>query len=194
MNTIEKTFVMIKPDGVQRGLVGEIIARFERAGLKLAALKMVRLTKAEAEKFYPTEREWFKTVGEKTLKNYAKYGIDANKALGTSDPEKIGLTVKEWLVKFVTSAPVVCMALEGNHAVENARKLVGDTLPLNAAPGTIRGDYSLESADFANARKQAVVNLIHASSDASEAKRELALMFKENDFCVYARVEDKLFE
>jgi len=185
---------MVKPDGVQRGLVGAIIARFEQAGLKLVALKMVRLTKTEAEKFYPSEKSWFKTVGEKTLKNYAKYGIDAKKEIGVSDPEEIGRLVKKWLVEFVTSAPVVCMAWEGNHAVENVRKLVGDTLPLNAAPGTIRGDYSLESADFANARKRAIINLIHASSDSSEAKRELALMFKENEFCAYSRVEEKLFE
>jgi len=194
VNTIERTFVMVKPDGVQRGLVGAIIARFEQAGLKLVALKMVRLTKTEAEKFYPSEKSWFKTVGEKTLKNYAKYGIDAKKEIGVSDPEEIGRLVKKWLVEFVTSAPVVCMAWEGNHAVENVRKLVGDTLPLNAAPGTIRGDYSLESADFANARKRAIINLIHASSDSSEAKRELALMFKENEFCAYSRVEEKLFE
>jgi len=194
MNPVEKTYVMIKPDGVQRGLVGPVIARLERAGLKLIALKMVRLTKRDAEAFYPTSAEWFKSVGEKTLKNYAKYGIDAKNVLGTSDPEKIGRLIKEWLLKFVTSAPVVCMAWEGNHAVENVRKLVGATYPLDAVPGTIRGDYSIESADFSNEQKRAVINLIHASSDPQEAKRELALMFKESDFVSYARVEEKIFE
>jgi len=187
---MERTFVMLKPDCVQRGLVGECVSRLERAGLKMVAAKMMRPSKGFVEKFYPSSEDWLKTVGGKTLENYEKYGLDANKLIGTSDPLKIGKTVKKWLVDFISSGPVVATVWEGNHAVDVVRKLVGHTLPLSAAPGTIRGDYSFDASDLANARKRSVRNLIHASGTVEEAKAEVRIWFSEKELQSYKRADE----
>ncbi|MCX6767553.1 MAG: nucleoside-diphosphate kinase [Candidatus Micrarchaeota archaeon] len=187
---MERTFVMLKPDCVQRGLAGEAVSRLERTGLKLVALKMVKPSKDFVEKFYPSSDEWLRAVGGKTLENYEKYGIDAEKEVGTKDALKIGKMVKKWLVDFISSAPVVAMAWEGNHSVDIVRKIVGHTLPLSAAPGTIRGDYSVDSSDSANARKRPIRNLIHASGTVEEAKHEIGLWFSEKEIHSYKRADE----
>jgi len=187
---MERTFVMLKPDCVQRGLVGECVSRLERAGLKLVAAKMVRVQKGFVEKFYPSSEAWLRTVGQKTLDNYRHYGIDPAKAVGTADALKIGKAVKKWLVDFVSSGPVVAMVWEGNHAVDAVRKTIGHTLPLSAAPGTIRGDYSLDSSDLANARKRSIRNLIHASGTVGEAATEIKIWFSEKEIQSYKRADE----
>ncbi len=189
---MERTFVMVKPDGVQRALVGEIIRRFEKAGLKIVAMKMVRADKALVNKHYPSDEKWLSVVGGKTLESYQKYGIDAKKQLGTSDPVAIGKMVKGWLVDFICSDPVVAMVLEGNHAVENVRKIVGSTLPLVALPGTIRGDYAVDSPDLANARKRPIRNLVHASGSLEEAKFEISLWFTSKEIYEYGRADEEI--
>jgi nucleoside-diphosphate kinase len=174
---IERTFVMLKPDAVKRGLIGEIISVFEKAGLKVIALKMVRPSKELATRHYPETTEWLSTVGEKTLEGYAAIGLNVKEALGTDDKIAIGKMVKGWLVEFLTSGDVVAMVLEGNAAVLNVRRICGKTVPLFADPGSIRGRYSLDSPDLANAERRPVYNLVHASGEPEEAQSEIQLWF-----------------
>ena len=172
---MERTLVIIKPDGVRRQLVGDIIARFERCGLEIERLVQVLASADLLWRHYPSDEEWLAKVGGKTIKTYQTYGIDAVQELGTADPLEIGKMVKKWLVEFMTSGPVVAFVLRGNHAVDVVRKITGDTIPLFAAPGTIRGDYAVDSPDLANAEHRAVANLVHASGTVEEAKYEIGL-------------------
>ena len=183
---------MIKPDGVQRGLVGEITARFEKAGLKIAALKMVWVNEAHVRKHYPVNRtEWVKSIGERALETYKEYGYDPAEDLDDLDPMAMGRLMVKWLVDLLTSGPVVAMALEGNNAVKTVRKIVGHTFPDKAAPGTIRGDLSSEwGLTFKS--KRAAHNLVHASGNREEAEFELKLWFKKRDFHSYRRVDEGL--
>lgn len=190
---MEKTLVLVKPDGVQRGLVGEIIGRFEKAGLKLVAMKMVWVDKELVGKHYPESRtELLTGIGEKTLKTYAEYNKDAKAELGTDDPYEIGKLVNQWNKDLLTSGPVVAMVLEGNHAVDNVRRIVGPTLPVFAPPGTIRGDYAVDSPVSANETKRSVRNLIHASGNKEEADYEIDLWFGANDIHDYKRADEHL--
>ena len=176
---IERTLVIIKPDGVRRGLVGSIISVFEGAGLRLVAMKMVKPTRDLIFKHYPDSREWLESVGSKTCKAYEECGLDLREVFGTGDKIEIGRTVKSWLVDYLTSGDVVAVLLEGNAAVANVRRLCGDTFPMFADPGSIRGRYSLDSPDAANSEKRAVHNLVHASANLEEARFEISLWFPE---------------
>ncbi len=174
---MQRTFVMVKPDGVQRGLVGAIISRFEVAQMKIIALKMIKPEKSLVAKHYPDSADWFAAVGGKTLEGYALIGRDVKSELGTNDPVEIGRMVKGWLVDFISSGNVVAMVLEGNMAVRNVRRLCGNTLPIFADPGSIRGRYGLDSPDAANIEKRPVYNVVHASGEPEEADAEIALWF-----------------
>ena len=162
----QQSVVLVKPDGVKRGLIGELITRFEKAGLKIVAMKMVWVDKELVNKHYPESRtELMKAIGTKTLESYAKYGKDPNEEMGTMDPVEIGKMVNKWNIEFLSSGPVVAMLMEGVHAIESIRLIVGTTVPATAAPGTIRGDYSIDSPALANAKKRPLRNLIHASGN-----------------------------
>jgi nucleoside-diphosphate kinase len=176
-STIERTFVLIKPEGVQRKMVGKIISRFEEVGLELEAVKLVRASKELMERHYPSDDDWLRTVGGKTRNAYAEYGLDPTKEFGTDDALAIGREIKRWLVDYMTSGPVVAMILKGNRAVRGVRKLAGNTVPLFAEPGTIRGDFSTDSPDLANPERRPVYNLVHASGTVEEAEFEIALWF-----------------
>lgn len=173
----EQTYVMIKPDGVKKGLIGEIIRRFEQRDLKVVALEMFQPTTEQIDNHYPKDEAWIRRVGGKTLGTYEKYNIDAIKALGTKDDLEIGKMVRKWLVDYMVSAPLVRMVVEGVHAVDMVRKIVGPTMPYQAEMGTIRGDYSADSPAVANTEKRAVMNLIHASETAEEAQHEIKHWF-----------------
>lgn len=178
----ERTLVLIKPDGVKRGLVGEIAQRFERAGLKIVGMKMVEVPAEMAQKHYPESRtELMEAIGGKTLESYEAYGKDANEDFGTMEPAEIGKMVNKWNIEFLTSGPVVAILLEGLHAITNVRQMVGNTLPSKSEPGTIRGDYSLDSPALANEKKRSLRNLIHASGNEEEAKYEEQLWFRDED-------------
>ena len=192
---MERTFVAVKPDGVQRGLTGEIIGRFERAGLKIVALKMVVVSKELAEKHYPADREeMIVGIGQKSLDDYKKLELDAKKELGTDDPREIGELVRSWLADYITSGPVVAMVLESPHAIELVRKIVGNTLPLMAQPGTIRGDLSYDSAYLGNLRKRPIKNIIHASGNIDEADYEISLWFSPEEISSYRRADEAPME
>lgn len=188
----ERTLVFLKPDGVQRGLVGEVLGRFERAGLKIAGLKMVRPGAALLERHYPSDEGFLRTLGGKTREAFEAAGRDVRAETGTDDPMVIGRQVRQWLIDFVASGPVVALVLEGTHAVAVVRKLVGDTLPFRAAPGTIRGDFSADSPTVANLQKRPVRNLIHASGSLDEAAFEIGLWFAPEDLHDYRRVDEAL--
>lgn len=189
----EKTIVLIKPDGVKRGLIGEILARFERAGLKIVAMKMVWVDKELVHKHYPSARvEFLRGMGEKTLQTYEKYGKDAKEELGTKDPVEIGKMVNQWNIDFLSSGPVVAILLEGAHAIDSARLIAGPTLPVFAPGGTIRGDYSVDSPALANEQKRAVRNLVHASGNTEEAKYETELWFREYEIYDYKRSDENV--
>lgn len=178
-NLTQQTLVVMKPDAMERGLAGEIISRLEKAGLKIVAAKLVKVDEKLAKAHYPVTDEWLETVGNKSLGDYEKFGLDPIATMGTSEAKEIGKQIHQFNIKYLMEAPVLALVFQGNHAVELVRKLVGSTLPLLAAPGTIRGDYSNESAIVANADKRSIKNLVHASGEVEEAKREISLWFPE---------------
>ncbi|MDR7410099.1 MAG: nucleoside-diphosphate kinase [Armatimonadota bacterium] len=186
----ERTLVLVKPDGIQRGLVGEILARFERAGLKLVALKMVRAPRELLERHYPADETFLRTIGGKTKEAFEAYGLDVRERMGTEDPVEVGRRVREWLVDFMASGPVVAAVVEGVHAVSAVRKLVGQTLPVFADPGTIRGDWSTDSPTLANLEQRPVRNLVHASGTLEEAEYEVRLWFREDEIHAYRRADE----
>ena len=168
----EKTFVLIKPDGVQKGLIGEIIKRFEQRDLKIVALEMFLPTAEQIDKHYPKDKTWIKRLGEKSLNTYEKYGIAPKPLLGTTDQLEIGEMVRSWVIDYMSSAPLVRIVVQGLHAVDMVRKIAGSTLPYQADMGTIRGDFSNDSPALANSEKRAVMNLIHASETPQGAKNK----------------------
>lgn len=180
---IEKTLVLVKPDGVVRGLIGEIIKRFEQRGLKLVGLKMIKPTKELAEKHYPDSEQQISGMGAKTLQAGDKETI--RKLFKTEEPKEIGKVLRNWLVQFITSEPVVAMVVEGYKAISAVRKICGFTDPAKAELGTIRGDFGHTGIEGWNAKKSAVKNLVHASGSADEAENEIKLWFTEKEIYDY---------
>ena len=190
---MEQTLIILKPDAVARGIMGEIITRFERVGLKLVAGRFMVVSRDLADKHYPASRtEFIEGMGGKTLENYEALGIDPVAEFGHKDAHKIGLAIREWLVDMITAGPVLAMVWEGPHSVELVRKIVGHTLPLKSAPGTIRGDYSYDSSYLANTGKRPIKNLIHASGNVEEAQFEVDLWFPNSEIASYKRVEEEV--
>jgi len=186
----ERTLILIKPDGVHRALTGEILARLERAGLKLVALRMLRAQRGTLERHYPSNEDWVRTIGGKTKEAFETYGWDVRARMGTDDPLEIGRRVRGWLIDFMQSAPIVAAVFEGVHAVSVTRKLVGATLPVFAAPGTIRGDFAVDAPTVANEAQRPVRNLIHASGTVEEAEHEMSLWFDPGEVHRYARADE----
>ena len=153
---MERTLVLLKPDAVDRGLIGEIITRFEKVGLKIAGLKMLQAGKEHASKHY--------------TEDLAK---------------RRGQHVRDLMIEMLTSGPVVAVCLEGVEAVDIVRKMVGTTEPKAAAPGTIRGDYSHVSFKHADEKKMGVYNLVHASGSVEEAPVEIAVWFAAEELHEY---------
>ena len=166
---MKRTLVIIKPHAVQRGLVGEFLTRFERMGLKIAAIQVVNEQPEFWERFYPSDEHWYENAGRKTLENCRQNDIDVQERLGTTDPAAIGRMVMRWLVDHMSSGDSIAVVLEGNEALRKVRAACGATLPNTATPGTIRFDYSTDSPTLANDEKRPVYNLIHAS-DPDESR------------------------
>jgi nucleoside-diphosphate kinase len=175
----ERTFCMVKPDGVMRGLVGEIILRLEKAGLKVVAMKMTVPTDEQVKGHLPWSDEvWVARLGQKGLDSFELVPhVNPAEVMGTDDKLKIGREVVDSLFKYLKSGPVVCMVVEGIQAIEMVRKLAGHTLPFKAAVGTIRGDFSVDSPTVANVEKRSIHNLFHASENKSEAENEIKVWF-----------------
>lgn len=183
----ERTFVIIKPDGIQRGLVGEILGRFERVGLKVVGMKFGMLDKDKIWKHYGKDDAWFLKKGTKILEDRKAAGM-------TVDKEAIdyGKDIIRALEKFMTACPVVSLVLEGNQAVAVVTKMVGTTEPTTSDVGTIRGDLTLDSYQISAVDDRAVRNLIHCSDTVENANNEIALWFEEKDLFNYRVVADAI--
>lgn len=188
----EQTLLLVKPDGVRRGLTGEVIKRIEQRGLKIVAMAMVHPTAAQMDEHYPKDEAWVKRLGEKTSSTFERYSQDVKTVMGTTDLLTIGKEVRSWLVKFMSSGPIVKAVVEGVHAVDMVRKLVGHTLPYLAEMGTIRGDYSVDSPLAANLEKRAIHNIVHASETPQEAAHEIAHWFASREIHSYRRSDEDL--
>lgn len=178
---MERTLVIFKPDSVERGLVGDILSRFERSGLRIVGSKTVLVDEEFVGLHYPDEEEFLRSLGVKTLENFAAHKLDPVKKIGTDDPIRIGKMIRQWNMEFLSRGPVIAVVLEGNHAVSNVRRLIGKTEPSSSDPGTIRGDYSTDSYIFANREKRSLQNLLHASGTSEEAEKEIKLWFKNEE-------------
>lgn len=188
----ERTLVLIKPDGVKRGLVGEVLGRIESRGLKIIALEMIWPSREQMDKHYPTDKEWITGLGRNTARSYEEFKVPSTLLddYGTEDNFEIGKKVREWLVDFMVSGPIVKIVVEGLHAIRMVRKIVGPTIPAFAEMGTIRGDFSVDSPVLANAQKRAIHNLIHASGNPAEAEYEIQHWFRSEELHSYKRSEE----
>lgn len=160
----EETLILFKPDALQRGLVGEILSRFEKVGLKIVATKMI----------HPDQE------------HYQKHYEEIGKLKTRAGDEIFGITLE-----MMNEGPVIAMVLRGVNSVELVRKLVGGTEPKSAAPGTIRGDFSHMSYEYANAKKKGIPNLIHASGNVEEAQAEIMHWFSGTEIYEYVAVHEK---
>lgn len=184
----EQTLVLIKPDGVQRSLIGEIISRYERTGLKLAALKFVVPTPKMVEEHYILDPSWRQKNGEKTIASYKAKGLNPS----SEDPLKCSAITLEKLKKYLSSGPVVAMVWQGMNAVAMIKKVTGSTEPLNADVGTIRGDFMLDSYQTADEDNRAVRNLTHISGSVEEAGKEIKHWFSSEEIIKYRLIQEKI--
>lgn len=184
----ERTLAIIKPDGVQRSLIGEVIKRFERVGLKIVGMKMIVPTGEMVEQHYTLDPNWRRITGEKRIKAAKEKG----QVPPSEDPLEITAKVLESLKKYMTSGPVICIVLEGAHAVSIVRKITGGTEPLSTDVGTIRGDFVLDSYEMSDTDNRAVRNLIHTSGSVKEANDEIAHWFKANELVNYKIVQEQI--
>ncbi|MEM3827078.1 MAG: nucleoside-diphosphate kinase [Candidatus Micrarchaeaceae archaeon] len=183
---IERTLVLVKPEGVYRALIGKVITTFEEAGLKVVGIKMVRPDKDLAGKHYAADEEWMLSIGRKANEAALKKGLKI-----TESEIEIGKRVRANLLKHLTSGPVVAMAIEGNEAVYVVRKLTGSTEPRSADPSSIRGRYGVDSYEMGDLKSRPVKNIVHASENEKAAKKELALWFKKSELVDYHRVDEE---
>jgi len=183
----ERTFVIIKPDGIQRSLMGEILGRYERTGLKLVGLRFGVADEKKLWEHYNKDDEWFLKKGTKIAEDKKAAGLSVDK-----EPLEYGKDIIRQLVKFMTSGPVLMMAWEGNQAVAVVKKLTGSTEPATSDVGTIRGDFTVDSYAIAAVDDRAVRNLVHCSDNTDDAAREVALWFSENDLVKYSHLEERM--
>ena len=184
----ERSLVIIKPDGVQRSLIGEIISRYEKTGLKLCALKMIIPDEKMIEKHYLADPEWIVKTGLKAIDAYKKKGLE----LPSANPEELGTRVLDSLKKYFTSGPVVVMIWEGINACGVIRKITGSTEPLSSDVGTIRGDFTIDSYEVADTTGRAVRNLVHASGSKEEAEKEIEIWFKNEEVLKYKLINERI--
>lgn len=184
----EQTLILIKPDGIQRSLTGEIIKRYERIGLKLVGLKMLVPTPDFVEQHYTLDPTWKQKAGEKAIASYVKKGLQPP----SQDPLVIAKKVLENLKKYISAGPVIAMVWQGAHVVEIVRKVTGGTEPLSSDVGTIRGDFVLDSYQMADTDNRAVRNLIHASGTKEEAEMEIPHWFKKEELVRYKVAQEKI--
>ncbi|MEY3784512.1 MAG: hypothetical protein RLZZ230_834 [Candidatus Parcubacteria bacterium] len=183
----ERSLVLLKPDTVQRSLVGEIIKRFERTGLKISTMKMVEATEAQLLEHYNKDDAWYLRKGQGIVEELKGMGKPADR-----EPMEYGKDIIRTVVKYMTAGPVVAMILEGNKAVSVVTKIVGSTEPSTSDVGTIRGDYTVDSYSHATFEDRAVRNLVHQSESPEEAEREIKIWFKEDEIMKYTTAQERI--
>lgn len=183
----ERTFVILKPDTVQRSLIGEVIARFERTGLKFVAMKMIVPTEAQLQTHYNKDDAWFLKKGNRITEDLKSQGLPV-----TKEPMEYGREIITTIVHYMTAAPVIAMILEGNKAVDVVTKLVGTTEPSTSDVGTIRGDFTVDSYTHSSFENRAVRNLIHCSESPAEAEREIKVWFTDAEIMNYVTAQERI--
>lgn len=186
--TQEKSLVIIKPDGVQRSLIGEVIKRLERVGLKLVALKFQIPTMDQAKQHYTIDPNWIEKTGNKSITALEKSGKD----ISGLQPVEVGSELLSCLQRYLSSGPVVIMVWQGAHAVDVIRKLVGGTEPRTSDVGTIRGDFVHDSYEISDIEKRSVRNVVHASGNVEEAEKEIQVWFKPEEIISYRLVAEEI--
>ncbi len=184
----ERTLVAVKPDGIQRALIGEIISRLEKVGLKLVAMKMLVASADHIEAHYTLDPEWRRITGEKTIAGYKSKGLTPP----SEDPLEITAKILANLRKYMTSGPIIVMVWEGAHSVKIVRKLVGGTEPLTSDMGTLRGDYVLDSYAMSDADNRTVRNIVHASGSVEDAEKEINHWFKPEELVNYRLIAEEI--
>ncbi|MFA7676329.1 MAG: nucleoside-diphosphate kinase [Candidatus Shapirobacteria bacterium] len=187
-NKQEQTLVLVKPDGVQRGLVGEVIKRYEQCGLKLVALKMVIPTKKLTLQHYSTDPDWALKTGTKSFESYKSRGLPTP----GDDPVKFAEAIRTKLTEFMSSGPVVAMVWQGMGAVAIVRKITGSTEPLSSVPGTIRGDYTIDSYTASDIDSRAIRNIIHSSGSVDEASKEIPIWFDKKEVLQFRLISEEI--
>ncbi len=183
----ERSLVLLKPDTVQRSLVGEVIKRFEQTGLKISAMKMVVPTEEQLLTHYNKDDAWYERKGKGIVEELKSQGKEI-----TKEPIEYGKDIILTIVRYMTAAPVVAMILEGNKAVGVVTKIVGSTEPSTSDVGTIRGDYTVDSYAHATFENRAVRNLVHQSESPEEAEREIAIWFKDEEVMNYVTAQERI--
>lgn len=184
---VERTLILAKQDAVHRGLVGEIIRRFEQKGMRIAAMKMAVPDRKVLDRHYTKDEAMQRETGERTIETWKAKGKKV-----TETPLEVGNKIREWNIKALEGKPVIAMVFEGYHAVEVGRKIVGHTEPRQALPGTIRGDFSAESYDLADYYKRPMINLVHASGKVHEAEREIRAWFTDREIFNYQKKDFRI--
>jgi nucleoside-diphosphate kinase len=183
----ERTLIIIKPDGVQRALIGEIISRFERTGLKFTAFKFLVATPEQCLTHYNKDEAWFLKKGNRIIEDLTAQGLPVEK-----DALTYGKGIIDTIVTFMTAGPVLAMVVEGNQSVAIVTKLVGSTEPSTSDVGTIRGDLTVDSYGHSTLQNRAVRNLIHCSESPEEAEREIKVWFTETEIMNYKTVQERI--
>ncbi len=184
----ERTLVVIKPDGIERSLIGEIVKRYEQSGLKLVGLKMFVPTEELIEKHYLLDPEWPMKTGMKTIESYKSKGQKSP----SDDPLKISEVILRNLKRYMAKGPVIAMVWQGIHAAGVVKKITGSTEPLTSQMGTIRGDYTIDSYQISDVDDRAVRNLVHCSGNTKEAEQEVDLWFKPNELIDYRLINEEI--
>ncbi len=183
----ERSLVLLKPDTVQRSLVGEVIKRFEQRGLKISAMKMIIATESQLLTHYNKNDAWYERKGKGIVEELKAQGKTADR-----DPIEYGKDIIRTVVHYMTAAPVVAMILEGNKAVSIVTKVVGTTEPSTSDVGTIRGDYTIDSYSHSTFEDRAVRNLVHQSESPEEAEREIEIWFKGEEIMNYVTAQERI--
>ncbi len=183
----ERTLVILKPDAIQRSLVGEILKRFERTGLKFAAFKFFVPPAETTWIHYGKNDEWFLKKGTRTIEERQKNNLPIEK-----EAIDYGKDIIQGCVDLFTCGPVLAMVIEGNQSVAIVKKLVGGTEPTTSDIGTIRGDFTVDSYELAGIDNRAVRNLVHCSDSVEEAEREIKLWFNESEILNYRLVQEEI--
>lgn len=187
----ERTFVFLKPDTLHRSLMGEIIGRLERTGLKLVGLKMIYTDEKRLVKHYGKDNAWYLKKGVMRVKLMKEAGkkVDLKRP-----PIEYGKDIIRGVVRYMQSSPLVAMAWEGNQAVAVVKKIVGGTDPTAAGVGTIRGDFQIDSYSLSDPEQRGIRNLIHCSDQPSEAQREISIWFSEKELHKYRHINEAILE
>lgn len=183
----ERSLVLLKPDAVQRSLVGEIIKRFEQTGLKISAMKMCVAKEDQLLKHYNKDEAWFLKKGNRIIDDLKSHNMPVEK-----EAIEYGKDIIRTVVHYMTAAPIVAMIIEGNQAVAVVTKIVGSTEPSTSDVGTIRGDYTVDSYGHSSYENRAVRNLVHQSESPEEAEREIALWFTEDEIMQYVTAQERI--